>query len=169
MIPAALSMRVRAVSNSVKSMFDHFKKLEARIESILIENGFEKTSESVSTFGAKLLYRSKSGLYFQIQSDYRDRIVLLFIGHRYNVEGNSKRYFISGRYQDVAKACSCLVEGEFWVGKFSSWEAFADNVVIYIQNTLGKVLQAVTSEILEELANEQISRRPSQFRFYRTD
>ena len=83
-----------------------FKKLEKNLEKILLENGFIKTSEKESNVGSDFLYRAEEGLYFQIKCDYRDRVVLMFLGHLYALVDDQDCYFVSGLYEDVVNACS---------------------------------------------------------------
>jgi hypothetical protein len=147
----------------------NFEELESSLESILLENGFGKISEEVSPFGAKFLYKLSGGIYFQIICDYRDRCVILLFGYRYNLENHPERYAITGRYFDVASACSDNFEEEPDIRNYSSWEEYSARLVSYLALSLVVVLKKVTPKILEESADAWLDRKQSKFRFYRAE
>lgn len=150
-------------------MLSDFKKIEAALETIVIDNGFVRISEKLSKFGAEFLYKSEDGLYFQIKCDYHDRCIVLFFGHRYNLEGRPDKYFISGFYSHVVRACSENFEEVLQVKDYSGWEEYSRKLITYLARSLPMVLKKVTPIMLEDFAKERIRQRPPQFHFYRAD
>ena len=143
-----------------------FKKIEAGLETVLIDNGFEKVSQEVSVWGATLLYMSESGLYFQISCDYRDRVITMQFGRRYYEESRPDVQFLVASYDDIVKACSDNFEQVPRPDNDSGWEEYSQKLITYLNTSLCVVIKRVTPAILDDLEGEGVKRRPQKFRFY---
>tara|TARA_R110002124_G_C8930496_1_gene511954 strand:+ start:688 stop:1140 length:453 start_codon:yes stop_codon:yes gene_type:complete len=150
-------------------MLSDFKEIEVSLETIILANGFEKVFEKTGKFGAEFLYKAEDGLYFQIKCDYQDRLILLFIGHRYILKNEPDQYFISGPYKLVVRACSDSFEEVLQVKDYSGWQEYSKKLITYLASSLPVVLERLTPAMLEEFAQLRINRRPPQFHFCRAD
>jgi len=147
-------------------MLTQITELEKKLHEHISMLEFTKILEKTDDFYAIYLYKSKEGLFFHFQWDYLDQLILLFLGHRFNLETDPEQFFISGRYDDVVKVCGGEFDDIFHIGKYSSWEEFSNKFITYLIETLPFVLEGMTPEVIEKLDRDSLKIKNSNFHFY---